>query len=211
MFSLNENFAMLLHGKAGKHSLEDNSILNDLQAVIDSIAANGPEAAESVLLPGFTQMHNIHPLIVHFPIALLSLFCLFDFFGSLFGVASWRKAAGWFLYTGAISTVLAVFAGLQAAASVPHNEIVHLILQKHQFYGFTVAGMSIFLSLWRLLASSINAFGNVVYQLLSIGMFCMLVLGADLGGLMVFKHGVATHLFTDMSNHDHKDGHSHQH
>jgi uncharacterized membrane protein len=193
MYDVNHYFSMLIHGNAGKSDEGAASYVESILTFIENFIANGFEAIPLSVMPGFSQLPNIHPLLVHFPIALLSIFFLLDCFGSIFKLISWRRAASWFLYLGAISALLTVGAGFQAAGSVPHNNIVHEILYQHQILGITVASLALFLSIWRLLAKGlVVSFANLIYQLLSLTLVLTIIMGADLGGLMVYKHGVGT-------------------
>ncbi|MGR9043819.1 MAG: DUF2231 domain-containing protein [Gammaproteobacteria bacterium] len=144
------------------------------------------------IMPGVTHLANLHPLLVHFPIALLTVFFLLDLLASLAGKKSWRDAAGMMLYFGTIGAALAVAAGFIAADSVAHGDDVHDIMTQHQYFGVSVLMLATLLSLWRLLAGSIiTGAANVFFLTLS-GLLCLLLmLGADLGGLMVYRYGVA--------------------
>ena len=211
MYSLSGNLELYIHGNASKHTGSSASYMEEISVFLENVINNGPEVITIALLPGLTQMQNIHPLIVHFPIALLSMFALMDLFGSLFYLPSWRRAASWFLYSGTISAILTVLAGFQAAATVPHNDAVHQILQQHQLYGITVAALATLLSIWRILSKSITSFANFIYQLLALGLITAMILGADLGGLMVFKHGVATAAFKTTNTEHQHNHHDHSH
>jgi uncharacterized membrane protein len=137
-------------------------------------------------------LENIHPLLVHFPIAFLSAFFVVDVIGVLAKKAQWRYVASWLLYLGSIAAVFTVMAGLSAADSVEHNEDVHEIMERHEHIGIAVLSLSLFLSAWRLKRWGLHSKGgNTVFLCLS-GVLCVLLsLGADLGGLMVYQQGVS--------------------
>ncbi len=157
----------------------------------------------SMVLPGLGEMANIHPMLVHFPIALLNGFLLMELLGFLLKKEEMRIAATWMLYLGTLGAAATVVAGFFAAASVPHNEEIHAIMIEHRNYGVTVLCLSVFLSLWRFLESS----GRSLLQLLvGIVMVTTMALGADLGGLMVYKHGVAVKAVPQPVAHDHSMG-----
>ncbi|MCK5925083.1 MAG: DUF2231 domain-containing protein [Methylococcales bacterium] len=165
-----------------------------------------------IMLPGITAMSNVHPLVVHFPIALLLSFFVVDFFGSIFRKQSWRTVASGLLYLGTISIACAVFAGFLAADSVAHNETIHAIIEQHETLGLASLSLAVLLSAWRLLAKGIlGGIANILYLLLSALLSVFIILGADLGGLMVYKHGVSVETiqviqkpdFQEHSHHDH--------
>ncbi|MGR9114352.1 MAG: DUF2231 domain-containing protein [Gammaproteobacteria bacterium] len=159
-------------------------------------------------------MANIHPLLVHFPIAFLIGFFLLDLLASLIGKKQWRDAAGAMLYFGTIGAALTVVAGFIAADTVAHGDDVHDIMTRHQAIGVAVLSLATLLSLWRFLAGSLIAgAANALFLILS-GLLCLLLLlGADLGGLMVYRYGVAVDSraggVSESAAHSHQ--HSHQH
>lgn len=161
------------------------------------------------LFPGAASMANIHPLAVHFPIALLTSFVALESL-ALFSRSgeSLRLAASWLLYLGTLGACVAVAAGLWAAATVPHPEEVHAIMEKHEKFGFAVLSLSIVLSVWRLTnAARFSRLGQVLHWLLAVIMVVTMALGADLGGLMVYRYGVATQTMdATPRDHDHPDG-----
>ena len=142
-------------------------------------------------LPGVQAMANLHPLVVHFPIALLVSFWLAAVLARLFRSPSLHQAASWMLYFGAAASALAVAAGFHAEDTVDHSEEVHAILERHETLGLSVLGLSVLLSIVRWLNSRWNR-GSVSILELAAGVVLVgaLSAGADLGGLMVYGHGV---------------------
>lgn len=163
----------------------------------------------SEIFPGLASMPNWHPLLVHFPIALLTCYLLLDVVGAVGRKADWRRQAGSLLYLGTLFAAAAVALGLRAAASVPHGEAVHSILVSHQHHGFAVLGMALLLSLWRRFAPE---WWKLPHLLLSTIMVAIMIHGADKGGLMVYGHGVGVQGVVQdhhEHNHDHDADHHH--
>ncbi|MGR8929419.1 MAG: DUF2231 domain-containing protein [Gammaproteobacteria bacterium] len=159
---------------------------------IEGLLVLSPAQLFARVMPGISAMDNLHPLFVHFPIALLFLFFVLDSAGSLFGKSDYRRAAGWFLYSGAIFAGLTVIMGFVAAASVPHGGDVHEIMEHHQKLGLSVFGLACVLAIWRFLAKGgIAGAANTLYIIFAVIMTVLLTFTADLGGLMVYKYGVA--------------------
>ena len=102
------------------------------------------------IFQGISEMPNIHPLIVHFPIALLDSFLLMELLSFFTGRESFRFAADWMLYLGTAGALGAVLAGLWAATTVEHSEEAHAVLLTHRDLGLTVLALSLFLSAWRI-------------------------------------------------------------
>ncbi len=169
------------------------------------------------LMPGLASMENIHPLLVHFPIAFLLGFFALDVIGTLTKKAQWRVVAGYLLYLGTIAAAFAVMAGLHAANTVPHGEDVHEIMERHEHFGITVVSLAIALSFWRMKQSGIIQGGANVFFLSLAGLLCLIMsLGADLGGLMVYHYGVAVQAVpvsavVGAHEHHHHDEQEHEH
>jgi uncharacterized membrane protein len=100
---------------------------------------------------------------------------------------------------------------LYAAATVPHGQAVHEIMEWHQRLGLIVATLAAILSIWRLAAKQrIAGMAGALHLFLAAIMTASLVVGADLGGLMVYEHGVAVRQLQDPNaRHDHGHGHEH--
>ncbi len=163
------------------------------------------------ILPGISSMDNIHPLFVHYPIALFTAFFLAEFVGVVFKKESFRCAASFTLYLGNIAALFTVAAGYYAAYTVEHSEEVHAIMEDHEHLGVTVLILATFLSLWRLYARRrFSPKGQMLHLFLAFVLSVIIAFGADLGGLMVYKYGVGgeavrierAHLIGTMHAHD---------
>lgn len=166
--------------------------LESLLAFIEGLSGKTPPEMFSAILPGIAGMDNIHPLFVHYPIAFFTAFFLVDFIGVIAKKAQWRYVASWLLYLGTVAAIFTVIAGLFAAESVEHGEDVHDIMERHEHIGIAVLSLSLFLSAWRLKKWGLHsASANSLFLCLA-GFLCLLLsLGADLGGLMVYRYGVS--------------------
>ena len=143
------------------------------------------------ILPGVGSMDNIHPLFVHFPIALFSAFLIAEFVGVVFRKEDFRCAASFTLYLGTIAALFTVAAGYYAAATVEHPEVVHPIMERHEHLGVTVLVLAIILSVWRIRSQRrFSPRGQFLHILLAFILCVVIAFGADLGGLMVYRYGV---------------------
>lgn len=203
-----------VHGSSGHDGVAGN--VETFLTFLESLSGKSSGEVFTQILPGVSAMNNIHPMLVHFPIGLLISFFLLDFFGSVLKKTNWREAASFLLYLGTIGAIFTVIAGFMAADSVAHGDNVHAIMERHKTLGISVLSLSVFLSLWRWLAKGeIKGEINILYLILSAILCVLISLGADLGGLMVYKHGVAVEaVAVEMEDafqeHSH-DGHDHQH
>lgn len=211
MFDFNHFLSFAVHGGQGGHGGGVAGNVEQLLAFLESLAEKSPEQIFTTLMPGLGSLENLHPLVVHYPIAFLSIFVLLDLFGSLFNWAAGRQAASWFLYIGALTAAITVAAGLAAAASVAHGDNVHDIMSQHQRMGISTLVLASLLSLWRFLQRGMVTGGaNVLHQILNVILLASLILTADLGGLMVYQYGVAVETTeSSMSDYFHEHQHSH--
>lgn len=162
--------------------------------------------------PGIEAMSNIHPLLVHFPIALLTGFVLMETLSLISGKNELRVAAKWMLYLGTLGAVAAAFFGLRGAEGVFHEGEVHAQMSQHRDYGLNVVAMSLFLSTWRLFeGSDLIGLSRIIQNLIGLLILGNLMLGADIGGVMVYRYGVAVQAVArdeqpDMPTHEHGGG-----
>ena len=217
MFNVIDHLSFQIHGGSNHHGGGMSGTMEKLLTNIEKLISQEPADIFSSIMPGLANIPNIHPLLVHFPIALLTVFFVVDLAGSVVKNSDIRRTAGWFLYFGTLGALLAVAAGLQAASTVPHTSAVHDIMMQHRSYGITVASLSVLLSVWRFLVHGhFRALANIIYLGLAAITCIIMMLGADLGGLMVFKYGVAGSTASASASstappHEHNHGHPHSH
>lgn len=192
MFDLSSGYIQFyVHGGADSGGGVAGAVEGFL-SFIENLLALSPGQMFARVMPGISALDNLHPLFVHFPIALLFLFFLFDVVGSLFDKADWRRAAGWFLYSGAIFSGFTIAMGLIAAESVAHGGDVHEIMERHEQLGISVFLLASVLAIWRWLAKGeIRGAANTLHLIFATILIGLLIFTADLGGLMVYKYGVA--------------------
>jgi len=155
---------------------------------------------------------NWHPLIVHFPIAFLTGFFLLELIGVALRQPGLRHAASWMLYLGALGAIAAAAAGLIAEDTVPHGSAVHDIMEWHERLGLTIAGLSSALAVWRFLARErFSAMAEALHLFAGAIILTSIVFAADLGGLMVYQHGVGVKSLQQADDHHHHEGHEHHH
>ncbi len=165
-----------------------------------------------LLLPGVSEMANVHPLLVHFPIALLTAFLIVELLAVIFKKENLEIVASWMLYLGTLGAMATVAAGWLAAQSIPHGSAVHDVMETHETLGFSVLALAVVLSLWHLFAGApVSIMGRALHLLLAFVMVGLLTAGADLGGLMVYKYGVAVKAVPQPENHDHSGSQSENH
>jgi uncharacterized membrane protein len=155
---------------------------------------------------------NWHPLIVHFPIAFLTGFFLLELIGVALKQPGLRHAASWMLYLGALGAIPAATAGLIAADNVPHGSGVHEVMEWHERLGLMIVGLSSVLAIWRLVSRErFSAMAEALHLFLGVIVLTGIVFAADLGGLMVYQHGVGVKSLQQADDHHHHHHHGHEH
>lgn len=210
MWGLNDHLTFAVHGGGDGGGIAGG--VEGLLSFLETLVQQSPSENFNSVLPGITALENVHPLLVHFPIALLTLFFTLDLIGSLAKRAEWRQIAGAFLYLGTVFAAVTVAAGLVAAANVAHGGNVHDIMEHHEHLGISVLSLAALLSAWRLLSKGhIVGPANTLYLLLAAILSGLLAFTADLGGLMVYKYGVSVHAADQLNQaaaqaHEHEGG-----
>ena len=138
---------------------------------------------------------NVHPLIVHFPIALLFVAALIDTIGLfLKNQDMWKNSVFLLYFLGALAAVAALFSGKQAADSVflateanalltSHADLAHYLV--YFFGGYALLRAIFFFSK----LESRSGIRFVMY-ILGLGGLVLVWATADRGAQMVFKYGV---------------------
>lgn len=136
-------------------------------------------------------MPNIHPLIVHFPIALIMVIFILDFLGVLFKRKSFLSTANILTIFAAAGAVMAVVSGLIAEDSIWHTDAAHELLELHETIGFTVLGLTLILLVLRPAVKKKKLFGSLGWLAVLLSFVASVLVGYTgyLGGEMVYKYG----------------------
>jgi uncharacterized membrane protein len=141
------------------------------------------------LLPGVQHLQNIHPLVVHFPIAFLVGAALFYFLSWIFRNQTFATTALLLLILGTLAAGAAVGTGLYAEEGVMVSRSVreHL-LEFHENIMLGTLGLSIVLSIWALVARPFPQKRRWVFFLLFLVLLGIMTVGADYGARMVYDY-----------------------
>jgi uncharacterized membrane protein len=141
------------------------------------------------LLPGVHHLQNVHPVVVHFPIAFLVGAALFYGMAWVLGREALATTALWMLLLGTISAGIAVGTGLYAeeGVMVSHSVREHL-LEPHEYLMLTTLGLSVLLAIWALVARPSPQKGRLFFILLFVGLLVVMTIGADHGARMVYDY-----------------------
>ena len=142
-----------------------------------------------ILLPGVQHLQNIHPLVVHFPIAFLVGAALFYFLSWIFRNQTFATTAFLLLILGTLAAGAAVGTGLYAEEGVMVSRSVreHL-LEPHETFMLVTLGLSIVLSVWASIARPFPKKGKWIFLLLFLVLLGIMTVGADYGARMVYDY-----------------------
>jgi uncharacterized membrane protein len=154
-------------------------------------AAPAGHAAMAHGKAGGKPMKPIHPILVHFPIALLVLSAGSDFLALVGGTDSLRDAGWWALLGAAVGGVFTVLAGLFDMQRASLTEATHERVHRHMKVGFALATVIAVLAVWRgMIHFEQGATLGWTYMgvaLLAVG---LAALQGWLGGELVYTYGV---------------------
>lgn len=136
---------------------------------------------------------NVHPMIIHFPIAVLTIAVLFDFIYQIWD-RNWLSKSTLALYfLGALSASAAFITGKIAADAVNMPMQAELTVSNHSDMAkYTLLFFSLYtiiraINWWKFKPNSV--FKISFFLLALLGLF-LLFQTADLGGMLVYKYGV---------------------
>lgn len=138
-----------------------------------------------------TELFNIHPMLVHFPVAFLpGAFLLFGL-GIAFKNRELNAAGRACLYLAAAGALAALITGLFAKESFPHNDTIHRMMQTHEILAWLALALSWVLSGWSFFQSEYRPKAAWAFLAL-LGLANLAVMqGADIGARMVYLEGAA--------------------
>ena len=136
-------------------------------------------------------MPSLHPFIVHFPIALLSLAAVFEAF-ALFSKKDILSRAGWWMQlSGTIGLLAAILSGVLGKEGLVVSEEARLFLAAHEQLAFINGAAFGALLLWRIGSRGrIPDQYRILYILLLVLAAGILLAGAWYGGELVFRFGI---------------------
>lgn len=138
----------------------------------------------------------IHPKVVHFPVALLLTYFLFEVLALVLKKDFLSKAAHLLLFLGVVGALAAVLTGQQAEEAFEYwNKQSSELLEEHELY----ANITLWYFTALLILRTFLAFGKkfvgvikyVIIVLAAVGVYFVFQTG-DHGGKMVYEHGVGT-------------------
>lgn len=141
------------------------------------------------ILPGAAHLQNIHPLVVHFPIAFIYGAAFLYLVAWIRGSEPMQWTALWTLILGAAGILASLATGLYAEPGLMVSESVrdHL-LEHHEHLMITASIITGLLTMWALAARPMPARGRYLFVLALLSLLGVIAAGADLGGQMVYDY-----------------------
>jgi uncharacterized membrane protein len=138
---------------------------------------------------------DLHPAVVHFPIALLVAALVLDLVAAVGKNDGMARAGGIVLLMAAAGAVAAVVTGMvaeEAAEAMLPNEPLHETLEQHELAAFIVTALALALAVWRLAGKLQLPKGARRWVYLALLLAAVVLVGATgyLGGQLVYVHGV---------------------
>jgi len=137
-------------------------------------------------------MPNLHPFLVHFPIALLTVSTMFDLASVLRKKDELARVGWWTMVTGVCGLVASVVSGLLARDSTTVVDAASDVLEAHEQLALVVTAIFCALLLWRLgVRTMLPSRSRLLYLTLSLLALVLMWMGALYGGRMVYEFGVS--------------------
>ncbi len=141
------------------------------------------------MLEGARHLQNIHPLVIHFPIAFLIGAVLFYFAAWVFKKDDLAKTGFWVLLLGALSLAVAAGTGLYAEQGVMVGlDVRQELLLPHKQFMIATAVLCIIVTVWALIQRPFPKKGRRMFLVLLAIMVITMTLGADFGGQLVYDY-----------------------
>ncbi len=141
---------------------------------------------------------ELHPKVVHFPIALLITFVLLELIGTLLNKDFYAKTAHLILFLGVIGSIFAVLTGNQAFIAYEYwNPASEALFNNHQtFANLTIWYFTGLLVLRTYLVVKKKYFKTIKYVFLILTLLggFLVYQTSEYGGELVKKYGIGTEL-----------------
>ena len=135
-------------------------------------------------------MPNVHPVLVHFPIALIFIAVLCDLIGIIFRKNPFIFTANILTAFAALGAAAAVISGSLAENSVWHPGAAHELLETHEIVGYVFLGIMVVFAIFRFAVGE-KIYGRAGWIAVLIGVVTAAIVsyGGYLGGEIVYTHG----------------------
>lgn len=146
--------------------------------------------------------YPLHPMLVHFPIALFLSSVLFDMVGWWFQKETFREGGLWLLIIGLLGGVTASIAGSMAEEAAEKAGILESLIETHELLAFVTLGIFTVLLLGRLFVFRNRFTPKTFAAYLVIAWIGIGTLSATshFGGDLVYNHGAGVNVMAVKKN-----------
>lgn len=152
---------------------------------------------------------NIHPLLVHFAIALTTAAAVAYVLAGMPATNRWRAtlvpAADWMLAFAVLSIIATIGAGFQAYYSVAHDAPSHSAMTTHRNWAVPTGIAILLLALWRWRRRAVAP--SVLFITGTVVAVALLTVTAWWGGRLVYGYGLGVAQLPQVEG----EGHAHEH
>jgi len=136
-------------------------------------------------------MQSAHPLVVHFPIALLLTAVVLEVLALVARRPAWHRVALWNLALGTLAAGVAVISGWRAEDVAKHSFDIWQVLERHEQLGIATLAIGAVVTAFRLWhRDRLSLRWRLLTLVLLVAMCGTLTYGAHLGGRLVYEFGV---------------------
>jgi len=143
------------------------------------------------------DLTHLHPMIVHFPIALLIVGFLFDIAGSITKRESFTQTAFYLIILGALGVIAAFITGDQAGSGITEEGALKQALENHEDAATLTIWIVSIAAAFRIALVLLKKFKGVL-KMVSLALFLIAVLAIArtgyYGGELVYKHAAGVQL-----------------
>jgi len=163
---------------------------------------------------------NLHPVFVHFTVALLSISVALFFILALLRdrlptnlQTQWHAVARWNLWLGAAITLITGLAGLYAYNTVAHDTPSHMAMTDHRNWAIATIILFTGLAAWSIVRTRAAKTHGRLFVVVMVIAGVVLLSTAWRGGEVVYRYGLGVMSLPkaegDGHNHSHGGGHDH--
>jgi uncharacterized membrane protein len=133
----------------------------------------------------------LHPIFVHFTIALTSASLVFDALGLWFGRTSLTAAGGWTLVGSAVMTLITISTGLTSATRAPvEGGEARSFLRAYMALGLIFYGLLVAVTFWRVSLWQSGRGVSWLYLMSLAVVSLVMTMQGYLGGELVYRYGL---------------------